>query len=113
MRRLISLCAVLLLVLTAQQMAMARGQTTDVTGQVILCTGNGIVTVTLDAQGKPAGPAHICPDCALSFVLAVANPDLPVHTDLARRLTFPFAQVSLPADPVVPGPAARDPPVAV
>jgi len=62
----------LLLVLTAQAMAVARGMP-GVAGAVVLCTGTGPVTVLTDAEGQPVGPAHICPDCTLSLIVALAQ----------------------------------------
>lgn len=70
--RLLAVSLALLIAVTSQQMALARAVTTDVTGQVVLCTGQGLTTVAVDAQGNPTGPVHICPDCAMSFMEAVA-----------------------------------------
>lgn len=72
--RLLAFALAFAVAVTSQQMAMARGMTTDAAGQVILCTGQGVVTVTLDAEGNPMGPVHICPDCALSFLDAAGAP---------------------------------------
>mgnify|MGYP001244144400 CR=1 FL=1 len=48
----------------------ARGQV-RVGGQVaVLCSGGGLVQVTLDAEGVPTGRQHICPDLALSLLAA-------------------------------------------
>jgi len=58
----------LVLGLTGQSMAFARGQAVA-TGEMVLCTGGGIVSVPVDAEGNPTGPAHICPDCALSLIV--------------------------------------------
>ena len=71
MRRLFSspLLGVLLsvlLALTAHSMAMARGATAA-TGQMVICTGTGPVTVYTDAEGAPTDAPHICPDCILVF----------------------------------------------
>lgn len=72
--RLLAFSLALIVAVTSQHMALARGMTTDAAGQVILCTGQGVVTVTLDAEGNPTGPVHICPDCALSFLDAAGAP---------------------------------------
>ena len=78
MRRFQSSFTILLvavLVLTAQSMAVARG-TAMSAGQTILCTGTGTgpVTVDVDKNGQPVRPTHICPDCALSELVAVDEP---------------------------------------
>ena len=57
----------LLLAFTGQQVALARGQVA-LRDQAVLCLGGGLVAVTLDAEGKPAGPGHICPDATLAFL---------------------------------------------
>jgi hypothetical protein len=73
-------------------MAVARGQTAA-SGSIVLCAGAGLVSVPVDADGQPTGPAHICPDCALGLFaatippavtpaapLAVSAPSFPVRT---------------------------------
>jgi hypothetical protein len=50
--------------LTSQTMAVARGQAAA-TGQVVLCTGAGIQTISIDAEGNPTQGGHLCPDCVL------------------------------------------------
>jgi hypothetical protein len=67
MANLVRLCLCLLLVLTGQQLALARGAGA---GQMaVLCAADGLVTVTIDpVTGAPTGPAHYCPD-GLTLVL--------------------------------------------
>ena len=43
-------------------MAMARHHGGAV-GTVELCTGTGMITLRIDADGNPAGPEVPCPDC--------------------------------------------------
>ena len=62
----------LVLALTGYQMAAARAQPVPV-GQMVICTGLGLVTVMVDAQGQPTGESHVCPDgLATLFVAAGA-----------------------------------------
>lgn len=70
-----ALALAILLALTSQTMATARGAPTPV-GQAILCTGSGPVTVLLDAEGQPTGQTHICPDCAFSVLDGVIPPSI-------------------------------------
>lgn len=65
----LSLC--LLLVLTGQALAVARGAPLPV-GQVELCTGSGPVMVALDADGNPISAPHYCPEGVLSLIQALA-----------------------------------------
>lgn len=102
----------LLLVLTAQSMAVARGMPA-VAGAVVLCTGAGPVTILTDAEGQPLGPAHICPDCTLSLILALgqAAPGAAPPSGQAARVLLPAAV--RPAARAVHPFRARGPPVPV
>lgn len=101
-----------LLALTSQTMATARGAPAPV-GQAVLCTGMGPVTVLVDAQGQPTGKVHICPDCAFGPLYGVLT--------LRLDLTLPdHASAGQPTDftkqkqPLAPAAfAARAPPEAV
>ena len=66
MRILSSLLLALVLALTSQSMAVARGAA-PAAGKVVLCSGGGFVAVYLDAEGEPTSAPHICPDAALNF----------------------------------------------
>lgn len=68
----------LTLALTSAAMALARGQARDVSGAIVLCAGLGVVTVTVDSRGNPVGALHVCPDCALFALAAVASPEAAV-----------------------------------
>lgn len=76
-RRLTLVVLAFLLVLTTQSMAVVRAAP-DASGQIVLCTGGGVVTVFLDENGNPVGPPHVCPDC------------------LAQLLDVDLAQISEP-----------------
>ncbi len=111
--RLFGLTLALLIAVTSQQMAMARGMTKDAAGQVILCTGQGPTVVTLDAQGNPTGPLHICPDCALTFADCV-----PSVSTLAMQVvhieTLPQTPARTLQNTVIPTAShARGPPLIV
>lgn len=72
---------------------------------LVLCTGAGTQTVTLDANGEPVLPMHPCPDC----VAAITMQDVPAQAELlladfGARLVA-FSQFSRDA-------AARTPPAA-
>ncbi len=59
--------------------AMAHGQV-RVGTELVICTGAGLQTIVLDADGNPAGPPHVCPDCTQAFVLALnAAPVFPAR----------------------------------
>ena len=67
------ICALLvvLIVLTAQSAAAARTMP-DATGQMVICTGTGPMMIFVDADGMPTGAPQICPEYALSLIVAVA-----------------------------------------
>jgi hypothetical protein len=97
--RLLSSLLVALLILTGQQVTSARGTGHAVT-EAVLCIGGGLVTVQLDAEGNPVGPAHICPDATLAFLPDLVGPR-PVAVGIAARpLSYPLTDATT-------GPAAR------
>lgn len=113
--RALSLSLALLLAVTSQQMAMARGLMNDSSGQVVLCTGQGSITVTFNALGEPIEDtgtlAHICPDCVISVM---ALPGAPANPQAAFAHSQTLAQTIVPElqSPVIPTRAmARDPPL--
>jgi len=111
-RRLAGLTLALTIALTSVTMALARGQTRDAAGIMIICSGAGVVSVSVDADGDPVGPVHICPDCALG---ALAWVDIGSTLSLPDRAEFRLSFVSEHVS--VPGlgwsaPRARGPPLA-
>jgi len=109
LRTYLALALTLLLVLTSQTMALARGAPTPV-GQAVLCTGTGPITVLVDAEGQPTGQVHICPDCAFGLMDAVLRPQSDVfaadHVEDTEAADFTVQ--NHPSAPVVF--AARAPP---
>lgn len=93
MKNLVTCILALVLGVTSIGLASARGQT-HVGGQVVLCSGGRLITVTLDAAGQPIGPSHICPDMALGLLAALANapvefgpPDQPRGLHLVQAIS--------------------------
>ncbi|GGH58833.1 hypothetical protein GVY41_14280 [Frigidibacter albus] len=102
----------LLLGLTSQSLATARGQTRA--GEaVVICSGDGFVTIELDAQGNPVGPAHLCPDMVLAFFAAMDLPPvvLPQREGRTERAALPPGQAA--ASQSAPAANARAPPATV
>lgn len=114
LRTLTALLLTLSLVATGMLAATARGQTMA-GGQVLaFCSSGGLVQATLDAEGRPTGERHLCPDLAPGLIaaLGVAAPD--VAAPLTVLAADPPRQVV--ADPAGMARAltqARGPPVAV
>jgi hypothetical protein len=79
-----SLLLALVLVLTSQSMAVARGGSAA-TGQMVICTGSGPMAVLVDADGQPVEAAHLCPDATLQVLTDVDAP-LPAFLRAGRVL---------------------------
>ncbi|MCL4674728.1 MAG: hypothetical protein KJZ59_01550 [Pararhodobacter sp.] len=76
-RALSLIVTVLLFISGSVTMAIARHQP-RVAGEIELCTGYGLVSVSVDANGKPTGPVMPCPDAtqALAALTEVSLPDI-------------------------------------
>lgn len=108
---LIGLTAVILAA-TSLTMAVARGQT-RIAGEIVICSGYGITTISVDENGDPVGPVHICPDMVLGMMAAleVPAPDLSRPEGSVSRLMA--TETALPLTRSAPAPRARDPPMPV
>lgn len=108
-RTLVAAVAVLAIVLTTGVVGAARGHATAA-GEIVICSGGAVVTITVDADGKPTGPAHWCPDCVLTLLAGVA--DVRVLPQPPAGISVAAFAPGLPAGPgrLPPVPAARGPP---
>ncbi|MBL4928905.1 hypothetical protein [Fuscibacter oryzae] len=64
---MIGLFLALCLALTSVSLAVARVQA-PMAGWVEVCGTTGAMAV--DADGRPVGPVHLCPDCIAAFAVA-------------------------------------------
>ncbi len=109
LRRLLSLTLVAVLVLTAQGLAVARGQGAA-TGYMVICAGGGLAMVPVGPDGQPAGPAHYCPDGVLSVAPALAPPQGAAAPETFAAFA-PVAPAPVRAAPLtLPATQARAPP---
>lgn len=102
MTRALTLTLALLIAVTSQHMAMARAVMVDDAGQVVLCTTQGTITVTLGVDGTPQDGhafSHFCPECMLTFAVLSGGPHRPqpalIHIDTLGYLTVGIAQNTL------------------
>ena len=111
-RMILSTLLALILALTSQSMAIAKGGSAA-SGQMVLCTGSGPVVVYVDAEGQPTSAPHICPDAALNILIEGATP-IPVAVTrvLACAPETTLAPLSVPARPGI-RPPSRAPPVLI
>ncbi len=92
MQSLVALVLAVSMTVMGYAAAVARGQTT-VDGQVlVLCSGGGLVQVTLDANGEPTGNSHLCPDLAFGLMAAleITPPDVAAPTDVISEALLPL-----------------------
>lgn len=102
----------LTLVLTSYSMAAARGQSPDRGMDMVICTGVGMTTITIGADGKPVETTHICPDAMSIFATTAAQPNvLAPPTVMQWRVTFDHAPITRRAETLCP--SARGPPLDV
>lgn len=109
---LMALCFAL--VAGSVSMAVARGHATALArggSTLVICSGYGVMTISLDAKGYPIGPVHPCPDCLAGLVAYIAPEQAPL---MPQSVTF--CQAAAPVLPMLaPGaafrlPRAREPP---
>ena len=113
MTRMLNLTFALLIAVISQQLSMSRGMTKDAQGQVILCSGQGPVVVTLNGQDNPFGPVSVCPDCALTL-MAYSSTIIIVKPWLSKIQTLLQTPVLKSQILVIPTSVqARDPPLFV
>ncbi|MFN6977981.1 MAG: hypothetical protein ACK4OP_07650 [Gemmobacter sp.] len=100
----------LILAVTSVAFAVARG-TPLPAAMVELCSGSGPVMIVLDSEGRPSGPAHLCPDGAI-FVAAGEAPPAVVRPPSRIAAACPVPS-TLPQGRPHPSTRARDPPLPV
>ncbi|RBO55092.1 hypothetical protein DSD19_01230 [Rhodovulum sp. BSW8] len=102
----------LLLALTSLSLAAARATPRPV-DRIVLCTGFGLQTVEIDANGHPVGAPHICPDgLAALAALAPLPPALPLRSLRARPLGR-RSHAPAPCGRRPPQPRSRAPPAPI
>lgn len=103
------LFVILMLALTSQGLASARGQARAVS-ELVICAGATVTTLTVDADGKPVRRSDFCPDMAPQLLAAVAL-DAPMPTQRLTGARAVLATVAVAATGRdAPIAQARDPP---
>lgn len=112
MTRVLRLILIAIVVLTSQQLALARGQAVAM-GNMVMCVGGGFVTIAVDAKGNPTGAPHVCPDGVQAMAFDPGEPGRPIpvgSVTVPRYLALPCtAAPSLHLQT----PQARAPPISV
>ncbi|WP_322866676.1 hypothetical protein U5922_011070 [Aquicoccus sp. G2-2] len=99
----------LMLALTGESLAVARGMPTAA-GQIVLCSGQGIVIVDVDENGQPVERGHICPDAASFVIAAVAQLPAVALRPMGQAQKMVADAVVRPASRGEIDPVARGPP---
>lgn len=110
LRPYIAVLLATILGLTGQAMAVARG-TSNASGEMVICSGNGPQILLIDSNGKPTGPAHICPDCTLSLINTSAQTPFTISRFLARKLPRDHDLLAFATPSTLVRATARGPPV--
>lgn len=102
----------LTLVLTSYSMAVARGQNPDLGTDMVICTGVGMVTMTIGPDGEPVETTHICPDAMSIFAAMLMAPSIPAQPNTMQwRIVVPTGTTGQPQETL--SPSARGPPLVV
>ena len=90
-------------------MAMARGMA-PAADEIVICTGQGAVVMTIDADGNPTAPAHLCPDCAMNLLQGVLSQGVALTSFTCWQKVRAHYQTLAQACPGLYATQARDPP---
>jgi len=112
LRQLNALFLILCLAITSYGVAAARGQNPDFGTEMVICTGVGMTTITLDADGNLVEKTHICPDAMSLFATGFFIADaLTIPQTMQWRASLPATLIFL--SPQTLTPSARGPPLVV
>lgn len=111
MKRAGTFLLALILALTSLTMAVARGQI-RMAEEVVICTGAGVTTITVDHDGQPLRQIHICPDMVLGLMAALDTPTPDLTRPETRVEVLTARPDAIAADLAAPRPRARGPPIA-
>lgn len=99
----------LFLALTSVTLAVARGAPQPV-GVVVLCLDGASRSVAVDADGTPAAPPHVCPECLLGLHATDPRDPAPGPQIATATARHPFADADHPIALARPAMLARAPP---
>lgn len=110
--RLVPLALALIVALTSLTMAVARGQGRPV-GEMVVCLGLGTISVPVDAEGRPTGPVHLCPDAAPALFVDAGLVLPPATAPQGLGLRLAVVQKTAATGRNAPAARARGPPAPV
>lgn len=94
-------------------MAAARAQSASIAGEITICSGYGVVSIAVDADGNPVGTVHPCPDCLSGLHLAdlPGAPATALPAQRSSRIARPHADALHTQSALQP--KSRGPPVLI
>ena len=108
-RGLTAYIAALALTLASFVLADARGASHDIGYDAVICTGMGMVTISLGPDGQPIEQAEPCPDGTSIFAASFALPAMPTpDADLLGQVAQPAGSPLFEQNEL--SPSARGPP---
>ncbi|SMH50059.1 hypothetical protein [Maritimibacter sp. HL-12] len=109
MRSFTAYVAAVALTVASLVLADARGASHDIGAEAVICTGAGMITITLGPDGQPIETAEACPDGTSIFAAGFALPDLPrPEARVIARLSAPVGTALTSVETL--SPSARGPP---
>lgn len=111
LRRLFLLLLIPAFALGLVGMAQARVQA-PAAGEIVICSGYGMVTLAVDADGQPVMAVHFCPDCVPTTAATDPGALMPPAAPPLRLLAvLPMERSASLVAQATPSPAARGPPL--
>lgn len=109
MRVFVAISLSFVLAFTSISMAVARGQNSDISAEIVICTGVGLTTITLGPDGEPVKTTHVCPDSLSIFAASFSVPGLSEPASRLIARLQPRAHMPGQAQEAL-APSARGPP---
>ncbi|GKY88896.1 hypothetical protein [Sinisalibacter aestuarii] len=109
LKGVVTYLAISALIFAGLVLAEARGANRDIGREMVVCSGAGMITITIGADGQPVEQVEPCPDGTSIFAASFALPEL--AEPAPRLLTIiHLAAAIAPAAREELSPTARGPP---
>ncbi|MQY43347.1 hypothetical protein GG681_11900 [Epibacterium sp. SM1969] len=85
----------------------------DAAGRMVICTGDGVISIYVDADGQPTAPDHVCPDCVVMSASLLMPALLEWRAPQSTARNAPILVRSFCTTWLAPSSSARAPPVSL
>lgn len=100
------------LVLTSITFAAARGGSHDTGTNMVICTGTGLIVLSIGEDGEPVEKMLLCPDAISIFAEVFDAPEMPLPVSISVLQLKPLPnRVGMGRETLTP--SARGPPLVV